>query len=189
MRRPSCAQAAAPQRAGTWCGRTGRPRPRRRGRRAAATSRDCAASHEGARAEQQAAPPSAFGFYAATTRCGPMSSVHVSQSLPTRPLRPPAPRPVRPASRSPRAAERAISATTPADGVGQEGLRGQRRPHEPLEMALTCPITTKGVCHRVHDHLHNFCVRWASQRTAKSRKHRREASPPSEHHSQRRVSS
>ena len=35
---------------------------------------------------------------------------------------------------------RAISATAPvADGVGQEGLRGQPRPHEPLEMASTCP--------------------------------------------------
>ena len=38
------------------------------------------------------------------------------------------------------AQSRAISATAPvADGVGQEGLRGQRRPHEPLEMSLTCP--------------------------------------------------
>ena len=32
----------------------------------------------------------ALGFPAATARCGPISSVHVSQSLPTRPLRPPA---------------------------------------------------------------------------------------------------
>ena len=63
-----------------------------------------------------------------------------------------------PSARSPRAAERAISATTPADGVGQEGLRGQRRPHEPLEMASTCPsqptvgagVTTTGGAAPLH---------------------------------------
>ena len=57
------------------------------------------------------------------------------------------------------AQSRAISATAPvADGVGQEGLRGQRRPHEPLEMALTCPsqptvgagVTTTGGAAPLH---------------------------------------
>ena len=57
------------------------------------------------------------------------------------------------------AQSRAISATAPvADGVGQEGLRGQRRPHEPLEMASTCPsqptvgagVTTTGGAAPLH---------------------------------------
>ena len=58
------------------------------------------------------------------------------------------------------AQSRAISATAPvADGVGQEGLRGQRRPHEPLEMASTCPsqptvgagVTTTGGAAPLHE--------------------------------------
>ena len=57
------------------------------------------------------------------------------------------------------AQSRAISATAPvADGVGQEGLRGQRRPHEPLEMASMCPsqptvgagVTTTGGAAPLH---------------------------------------
>ena len=54
----------------TRCGRTGRPRPRRRTRQAStATTRDCAASREGARGRASRPLRRALAFPAATTRC------------------------------------------------------------------------------------------------------------------------
>ena len=54
----------------TRCGRTGRPRPRRRTRQAStATTRDCAASREGARGRASRLLRRALAFPAATTRC------------------------------------------------------------------------------------------------------------------------
>ena len=54
----------------TRCGRTGRPRPRRRTRQAStATTRDCAASREGARGRASRPLRRALAFPAAATRC------------------------------------------------------------------------------------------------------------------------
>ena len=79
----------------TRCGRAGRPRSRRRGRRAsAATSMNRAAAHEGMTARAAGRGSRAPQFPRATAWCvDPASSSPASQSLPTRPCcdRPPCP--------------------------------------------------------------------------------------------------
>ena len=147
----------------TRCGRAGRPRSRRRGRRraSAATSEEsCRPHHEGMKGRAAGRGSRAPRFPRATA-CGawtrPPQAHPASRSFCPR-GHAAAARPSR-APPSAHAQSRAISATAPvADGVGQEGLRGQRRPHEPLEMASTCPsqptvgagVTTTGGAAPLH---------------------------------------